>query len=350
MKTSEQIFLSVLLAMTLLAVTYSTVRAGTLVVVERKAMRVSLYDDATGKRLKSLDIAPGPNEVAVSGSGKRAAIAHYGRRSEGTQITIINIADGTIQKQIPLTPFSRPAGIVWPAGAHIFTVASAQGSLLDIWFRFNRVKRIANTWQQGSGPLTIGYRGKRAFIANTKGNSLTVINLRKGKKISDLSIGHAPGNLAAHPDGKELWVPLAQDNRIQIIDPRSLHPVAKLKAGRYPTRVQFTKNGRTAIVTNTLSGDIWLYDPINRTVKAKLKPNYKLKQSKGRYFSKSFAHSSAPNGIAVDDSNTVAFVSYSNADVVSIISLSANRIHKSFRTLAEPFGIAWSPVEVKLDP
>ena len=72
----------------------------------------------------------------------------------------------------------------------------------------------------GDNPIRIAMTpdGSRAFVANTAGDTVSVINTQNKTVIGTISVGHGPQELTVSPDGTRLYVVHQADNFVAVID------------------------------------------------------------------------------------------------------------------------------------
>src|SRR5438552_8046411 len=62
----------------------------------------------------------------------------------------------------------------------------------------------------------------RILTANQGANSVSVIDVATDTAYGTLPTGEQPHHVVATPDGKEFWVSLYKENRVQVFDAASL--------------------------------------------------------------------------------------------------------------------------------
>jgi DNA-binding beta-propeller fold protein YncE len=119
---------------------------------------------------------------------------------------------------------------------------------------------ILREFRTGDHPndMVISTDDNRLFVANANNNSVTVIDLKKGKVsetlqtalIPDAPYGSTPDALALSPDGKTLCVANADNNYLAVFDvskPGYAKTKGFIPVGWYPTAVQFLKSGKILV-------------------------------------------------------------------------------------------------------
>src|SRR4051794_27904602 len=62
----------------------------------------------------------------------------------------------------------------------------------------------------------------RVITANQAANNLSLIDVATDRAYATIVTGASPHHVLATPDGKELWVTLYGENRLQVFDPQTL--------------------------------------------------------------------------------------------------------------------------------
>ncbi len=101
----------------------------------------------------------------------------------------------------------------------------------------------------------------RAFVANTGGNTVSLLNMTLGFTEDSLVVGDAPQDLALDPVGRWLYVaclgtstPEGRDpGELQVYSLPELTLVASIEAGAHPSRVNCSPDGEFIVVS-----DLWI--------------------------------------------------------------------------------------------
>ncbi len=101
----------------------------------------------------------------------------------------------------------------------------------------------------------------RAFVANTGGNTISLLNMTRGFTEDSLVVGDAPQDLALDPAGRWLYVaclgtstPEGRDpGELQVYSLPELTLVASIEAGAHPSRVNCSQDGELIVVS-----DMWI--------------------------------------------------------------------------------------------
>jgi YVTN family beta-propeller protein len=324
--------------------------SGTLLVLNKSDNTVSLIDLESKKPVATLPTGVAPHEVAVSPDGKLAVVANYGGQQPGSTLTVIDLPGKKLLKTIDLGEYRRPHGITWLKGNEIAVTSEANKSLLIVDLSKGAVAAAITTDQNVSHMVVIAQRTGRAFVANIGSGTVTAIDLKERKKISDIQTGAGSEGIDISPDQKEVWVVNRAANTVSVIDVNSLKVIATLESKDFPIRVKFAPGGRTALVSNARSGDVAVFD--TATKKEIQRIPMQLKAAEGstageRVFGNQFGQGPVPVGILVAPKLSHAFVANTNADIVTIIDLRTWQIVDRLTVGKEPDGLGYSPLSLK---
>jgi len=244
---------TILAALALLAATPLT--AQTLIVGNKGEDTVSFIDLATAKERARVATGKMPHEIAISPDGKQAAVVAYG----GTTIDVFDVAAAKKLRTIDLAPNQRPHGLLWLADGHLIATTEASQSIALV-APDGKVTGI-KTDQQGSHMVAITPDAARAFVANIGSGTVSVIDLRAGRKLRDITTGGKPEGIAVTPDGKQLWVGDLDASRVQAFDATSYERLAEVAIPPVAIRVLASPDGKWVATSNIAAGSISLIDP-----------------------------------------------------------------------------------------
>lgn len=346
--------LTKLFAISLLLICVSSAVAkdsGTLLVLNKSDNTVSLIDLASKQSVATIPTGIAPHEVAVSPNGKIAVVANYGnQQTPGSSLTVIDLPSKTALKTIDLGPYRRPHGIIWLKGDEIAVTSESNKSLLIVDVMKGTVTAAVITDQNVSHMVVVAQKRGRAFVANIGSGSVTAIDLKERKKLSDIQTGAGAEGIDISPDQKEVWVTNRAANTVSVIDVNSLRVIASIESKDFPIRVKFAPGGRTALVSNARSGDVVVFDTATRKEIKRIP--MQLKAAEGstagqRLFGNQFGQSPVPVGILVAPKLSNVFVANTNADIVTVIDLKSWEIVGRLTAGKEPDGLGYSPLSLK---
>jgi YVTN family beta-propeller protein len=237
----------------------SPAAAETLLIGNKGENTVSFVDLASGKERARVDTGAAPHEVAISPSGKEAAVVAFG----GTTIDIFDIASARRLRRIDLAPNAAPHGIVWTRDDRILITAEKSKSLAIVDPRRGTVAAIG-TDQDGSHMVVVSPDRRRAYVANIGSGTVSVFDLRRAQKLGDIAIGGNPEGLALTRDGNQLWVGDNAAPRLRVIDLATERVIATLPTDPVAIRVAISPDGSTAVTSNIGAGTLSVFDVATR--------------------------------------------------------------------------------------
>ncbi len=105
--------------------------------------------------------------------------------------------------------------------------------------------------------------GRLAFTANSRSNTVSVVDLAQGKEIKRLSSPHLayPHGMAIHPDGKTLYLTSEQNQLLHLLDIPSLELKGQVKTGKEGSHmVVLSPKGEWAYIADRGSATVTVVD------------------------------------------------------------------------------------------
>ena len=185
----------------------------------------------------------------------------------------------------------------------------------------------------GSGPagVVVSPDGKRAYVANTGSNTVSVINnepasVNYNTVISTVSVGSSPSALAISPDGTRLYVANTGSrtvsvinidtatNTYQRIDANPSTSSMDIGVGSSPSALAISPDGTRLYVANRGSNTVSVIDTATN----------KLIDANPSIFSRNIGVGSSPSALAVSD--TRLYVANRGSNTVSVIDTATNKV------------------------
>ena len=331
-----------------LILTVAPLSAATLVVANKSDATVSLVDLEKGEVRATLPTGEGPHEVAVSPNGRQAIVTNYGvRGAPGASLTILDVPQARVVSTIELGEHRRPHGVEWLDDDRAAVTAEGSKSLLVVNVTAGKIEHAVSTGQEISHMLAVTPKGDRAFVANIGSGSVTVVDLDKGVKITDIQTGEGAEGVDVEPDGTRVWVTNRGAENVTVLDAATLEVVATVECASFPIRARVTPDGANVLVSNARSGDIAVLDTSRLEVSRRVELALEATETEGRLFGQQFGESSVPIGVVVEPSGRRAWVAHSNADAISVLDLTTWKKVGSLSAGREPDGMAYSPLSVR---
>jgi YVTN family beta-propeller protein len=99
-----------------------------------------------------------------------------------------------------------------------------------------------------SGVQAARVQARKLYVANTGGDSITVINLATRKVVSEIPVGPVPHGLGVSPDGRRLYVSVEGTGEVVVIDTANDHRLARIPTSGRPNQLAVTPDGRYVYV------------------------------------------------------------------------------------------------------
>jgi DNA-binding beta-propeller fold protein YncE len=309
---------------------------GTVVVVNKASDTVTLIDLATMEAYRHVAVVGGPHEVAVSPGGERAMVTNYNKRDGGPQktLSLISLPDGATIKTIDLGEFSMPHDVQWVNDSQVVVTSEANQALLLVNVESGEIERVFETGKDSSHMLSLSKDQERLYSSNMSGGgSVSVFDFQSGQKITDIDTGKECEGVGVSPDGRWVWAGNRAEDTVSIIDTESLELVKTLKTPGFPYRVEFTPNGKYALVPHARSGTLMVGDVAGQRII--------------KHIPLGLTRVDEPSiaGVFPHPDNIHAFVTVRNDDSMLVINLETGETLGRVEVQESPDGVSWSPIQ-----
>ncbi|MEE4203202.1 MAG: YncE family protein [Halieaceae bacterium] len=330
-----------------LAITLSSFStAETLLVANKSAASVSLFELPSGALRATLPTGEGPHEVAVSPDGSRALVTNYGTRAgPGDSLTLIDIANAAVIATIPLPPGARPHGVTWIADTQALVTAEGLQQVLVVDTQEHRVLQQVAVDQDVVHMLTVDADSGKAFTANIGSGTSSVVSIDRGEKIADLESGAGTEGLALI--NGELWLSNRADDSVAVFDAASLELLERFTLKGFPIRVEADPARERIYITLPATDQLAVVDAPTRSVWRLLDFDIPIDSSRLTLLSDRLPDSSIPIGVLLSGDGQRLFVAHSASHVISIWSAEDLTFVGTIATGIEPDGMDWSPIEIQ---
>jgi len=309
---------------------------GTVIVVNQASDTVTLIDLTAMEAYRHVPVVGGPHEVAVSPDGQRAMVTNYRKRGAGPQqtLSLLSLPDGEVLKTIDLGDYRAPHDVHWVNDRQVVCTAEDNQALLLLDVDSGAIERVYATGRDGSHMLALSPDRTRLFSSNMGGaGSVTVFDFHTGAKIRDIDTGKECEGIGVSPDGRWVWAGNRAEDTVSIIDAGTLELVKTLASPGFPYRVEFTPNGRYALVPHATSGTLMVGDVAGQRVI--------------RHIPLGLTEVAEPStaGVFPHPDNVHAFVTVRNDDSMLVLNLETGETLARVEVQSSPDGVAWSPVQ-----
>ncbi|MFD0861634.1 YncE family protein [Sungkyunkwania multivorans] len=315
---------------------------GTLIVLNKSDDTVDLIDIATKESKATLPTGDGPHEVAISEDGNTAVVTNYGRKAwPGHSLTVIDIPSKKVVKTISLE-YKAPHGIEFIDKDRVLVTCEDSKKLIQVNIDSGKTEKAIDTEQETSHMVSYAPKVKRAFVANIRSGSVSVIDLKNDVLEKVIKTGNGAEGIALSADGNEVWVTNRGANNIVIIDVSTLETTKTLVSEKFPIRAKATSDGKYILVSNAQSGDINVFDAKTRSLVKTIAMDITVEEKEASRLFQDFDKSPVPVGILVHPNNQHVFVANTNADIITVIDLNKMGITGRLTAGKEPDGLGFS--------
>jgi len=298
------------------------------VVVQKLSGTVGFYDGA-GKHITDVKVGAHPHEMALSPDGKTLYVSDNGMiwmTDPGDGENTISVVDIPSRKRVAvvdLGKYRRPHGVsVDPKTGHVFATTEKPNGLVEIDPLSHKVLRWIDVKGLAPHMVELDASSEWAFTSDVNSGDLSVIRLANGE-VKPMHIGKGPQGQVLSPDGKTLYVTLAEDNFIAIFDTAKHEFTGRIPTGVYPNRVAITPDGRTLVYSLMKSNSVGFADVATKREVAEVKAD------------------GPTMSLSLSRDGKLAYSGIQERDQVVVISVPERRIVKQFST---PKGSGPDPV------
>jgi DNA-binding beta-propeller fold protein YncE len=306
---------------------------GSLLVLSKGDLTLSVVDPATGEVVWRAPSGPDPHEVIASHDGTRAYISNYVPHNT---LTVVDLVNRKALPTIDLGALRNPHGLDFAGGKVWFTAegASTVGSYDPAT---SRVDWTFRTGQDRTHMVHVSSDLKRVLTSNIGSGTLSILDQRPGS-----APGGSPGSPAGgweqtvvptgggvegfdvSPDGRMAWAANARDGTISIVDLAGKRVVQTIDADvRSANRLKFTPDGRRVLVSMLASPEVAVFDVASRKEVKRVRVG------------------SGAAGIQVQPDGARAYVACTPDDYVAILDLRSLEVVGHISAGRRPDGLAW---------
>jgi DNA-binding beta-propeller fold protein YncE len=214
----------------------------------------------------------------------------------------------------------------------VVVTVEANQALLLVNVETSAIERVFRTEAGVSHMLALSADRTRLYCSNLRDGSVSAFDFASGKKLKDIKTGAEAEGVGVTPDGRWVWTGNRAEDTIAIIDTRTLEVVKRLPSPGFPYRVQFTPNGRFALVPHANASSLVIGDVATQTL-AKSIPLGLTKVEKP-----------STAGVFPHPDNRHAFVTVRNDNSMLVLDLVSGATLARVEVQQSPDGVTYSPV------
>ena len=257
--------------------------AGNLLALSKRDHTLAIVNPATLEVIARVPVGADPHEVVASSDGSKAYVSIYG----GGRYHALSVVDLVAKRALPeidTGALNGPHGLVFVGGKLWFTAEGAK-AIARFDPATSSIDWILGTGQNRTHMLYVTADETRIYTTNVSSATVSVIERvtlpapgppPAGQPRTDwnqtvIAVGKGDEGFDVSPDGRELWTANAQDGSISIVDLESRKVSATLDAKIMASnRLQFTPDGKLALITSLREGELFVYDVTARKERARV--------------------------------------------------------------------------------
>jgi len=308
---------------------------GTVVAVNQQSDSVTLIDLKTMAAYRHVAVVGGPHEAAASPDGRTVVVTNYNKQGVGQQkaLSVLALPSGDTIKTIDLGEYRAPHDVRWVDPTHVVVTSEANQALLVVNITSGAVERVFRTEAGVSHMLALSTDRTRLYCSNMRDGSVSAFDFKTGAKIKDVKTGKECEGVGVTPDGRWVWAGNRAEDTISIIDTRTLEVTKRISSPGFPYRVQFTPDGKLALVPHAQASSLVVADVATQTILKSIKLG----------LTKVAEPSTA--GVFPHPDNRHAFVTVRNDNSMLVLDLTTGETLARVEVQNSPDGVTYSPVQ-----
>lgn len=238
-----------------------------------------IIDTATQQTTATVKVTGRPNQCAVTPDGKYVVVPIR----DGDSVDIIDVAQQQIVKVLPI---KEPHNAL-PTGNNRYVYVSSMGSNEIDVIDLEKMDYAAHIPAGGRPrPYVASPDGKTMYVAVANLHGFVIVDI-PGQKVAErveIPAQHATlrqlqyetpdtltHGLALTPDGSELWVSSLLDDSMYIYDVKTKKVTGRVPTGEGPNWIVFTPDGKYACISNADSDDVSIINVKTRSQVTRVK-------------------------------------------------------------------------------
>jgi YVTN family beta-propeller protein len=233
-----------------------------LLVLQKKANALGLYDPQSGAHLWNVEVGTRPHEMALSEGDRLAFVTDYGvdtytdTAEGGRTLSIVDIAGAKRVGTIDLGRFRRPHGIVAGFSSRLYLTVDHPAAVLEVDPVNRQVVAEHLVDQQLPHMIAVSKDERYLYTANAGSGTVSIIDRHANVTAGSVQVGGVPMGLALSRDGRRLYVATRDANRIAVVDTEGRTVARQIALAGSPARVRLMPNDQFLLVTLIGSGEL----------------------------------------------------------------------------------------------
>ena len=224
-----------------------------LLVLNRDDDCISVVDPETGETVRTVETDFDPITVEPSPDGSKS----YVTCAQGNALNVVDNETFTVTGRIAHDLFDHPSGLAVRTRANELWLVSRNNSRVFVFdIETDEVLDVIPTHQSLSNTLSLNADESTAYVTNSNGNTLTVIDCDQRRIAVDVPVGDGPEGVAINPETNNVYVAIQNESRLTVHDPKRHDTIYRTELGSAPRGIEFSPDAAIALVPNRLSNDV----------------------------------------------------------------------------------------------
>ena len=224
-----------------------------LLVLNRDDDCVSVVDPETGETVEEIETDFDPITIETSPDGTKS----YVTCAQGNALNVIDNETFSVTGRIEHDLLDHPSGLAVRTRANELWLVSRNNSRVFVFdIETDEVLDVIPTHQSVSNTLSLNGDESTAYITNSNGNTLTVIDCDQRRIAVDVPVGDGPEAVAVNPETNNVYVTIQRESRLTVHDPNHHDMLYKTGLGSSPIGIEFSPDATLALVPNRMSNDV----------------------------------------------------------------------------------------------
>jgi YVTN family beta-propeller protein len=208
---------------------------------------VSVVDPTTGETVEEIETDFDPWTIETSPDNSKS----YLTCSEGNALNIVDNETFSVIGRVEHELFDQPRGLVVREQANELWLVSRNNSQVFVFdIETDALLDVIPTHQSQSNTLSLNADESKAYVTNSSGNTLTVIDCEERRISVDVPVGDGPEGVAVNPETDNVYVTIQNESRLTVHDPEHHETIYKTGLGDAPMGIVFSPDTSIALVPN----------------------------------------------------------------------------------------------------
>jgi YVTN family beta-propeller protein len=305
---------------------------GMLLVVNQVEHALLIVDPRSKREIGRTVVGVNGHEVAVSKDGRLAYVPIYSNvaigepGTDGDHIDIVDLQTRRLAGSVNLGKPVRPHRAQFGADGLLYVTAELENAIDVVDPGTLKVVGRIPTEQPQTHMLVLSPDGERAYTANVSAGSVSVLDLKKRKLITVISVAKTIQRISISPDGGRVFTQDRDTARVAVIDTTTNKISGWIEMPELPFASAPTPDGRWLLVTTN----------------AKDQHRLHVIDLKSLKITRSFDLPDIPLGILIRPDGDFAYVSCIRAGKIAVLNLHSWQMEDPIVLTPGVDGMAWT--------